>query len=182
MPEVTSLAAVALLLVWVWVLEAPRRGVAAGARPRPLSAAGLRATAIATHGYYFSFATVYTLWFHPAAATAAHLSGFFYVFLLLLQAGLAGTAAHGRRGWTGVLEGGVAVHALVTAATVGGGRLVPLFGWGLGTSFVAVHLHGWGLPRGVRGGVAAAYAAAAAAARASAGAAHRAAVNPPSAA
>ncbi|OSX73529.1 hypothetical protein BU14_0340s0013 [Porphyra umbilicalis] len=156
-PEVTSLAAVALLLVWVWVLEAPRRGVAGGARPRPLTAPALRSTAVATHGYYFSFATVYTLWYHPAAATAAHLSGFFYVFLLLLQGGLAGTAAHGRRGWTGVLEGGVAVHALITAATVGGGRLVPLFGWGLATSFMAVHLHGLGLPRWVRGGVVAAY-------------------------
>lgn len=158
-PEVTSLAAVALLLVWVWLLEAPRRGVFAGTRPpRLLTAPALRATAVATHGYYFSFATIYTLWYHPAASTVAHLSGFLYVFLLLLQSGLAGTAAHGGRWWTSTLEGWVAVHALVTAATVGGGRLVPLFGWGLATSFMAVHLHGFGLHHHVRAGVTAAYA------------------------
>lgn len=162
-PEITSLAAVALLLVWVWLLEAPRRGVVAGTRPpRALTATALRATAVATHGYYFSFATIYTLWYHPAASTVAHLSGFLYVFLLLLQSSLAGTAAHGRRWWTFALEGWVAVHALVTAATVGGGRLVPLFGWGLATSFMAVHLHGFGLRRRVRAAVAAAYACGAA--------------------
>lgn len=157
-PEVTSLAAVALLLVWVWLLEAPRRGVVAGARPpKALTAPALRATAVATHGYFFSFATIYTLWYHPAASTVAHLSGFLYVFLLLLQSGLAGTAAHGRRWWTATLEGWVAAHALITAATVGGGRLVPLFGWGLATSFMAVHVHGFGIRRRVRAAVAAAY-------------------------
>ncbi|GAB0495138.1 hypothetical protein MMPV_006436 [Pyropia vietnamensis] len=158
-PEVSSLAAVALLLVWVWLLEAPRRGVIAGARPpKLLTAPALRATAVATHGYYFSFATIYTLWYHPAASTVAHLSGFLYVFFLLLQSGLAGTAAHGRRWWTSALEGWVAAHALATAATVGGGRLVPLFGWGLATSFMAVHLHGFGLRSRVRVGVAVIYA------------------------
>eukprot|EP00168_Porphyra_purpurea_P013887 TRINITY_DN3913_c0_g1_i1.p3 TRINITY_DN3913_c0_g1~~TRINITY_DN3913_c0_g1_i1.p3 ORF type:complete len:161 (-),score=53.22 TRINITY_DN3913_c0_g1_i1:468-950(-) len=150
MHELTSLSAVAALLVWVWLLRSPGRGVCGGA-PLPLpggrrAAVALHRAAVAAHGYFFSWAAVYTLWYHPAVATPAHVTGFVYLALLLVQSGLAGTAAHVAGGWVTGLEGGVAVHAAATAAAApvraGGGGLVPLFGWGFATTFVAVHLHG----------------------------------------
>jgi len=170
--ELTSLSAVAALLVWVWLLRSPTRGVCGGASlPLPggrRAAAALHRAAVATHGYFFSWAAVYTLWYHPAVATPAHVTGFVYLALLLVQSGIAGTAAHVAGGWVTALEVGVAVHAAATAAAApvraGGRSLVPLFGWGFATTFVAVHLHGGGRRRSTRAGVTAAYVAAAAAA------------------
>lgn len=118
--EATALGAVAVLLVWVWLLCAPARGVCGGAPlwvpGGPRAAAAVTRAAIAAHGYYFSFACVWTLWYHPAVATPAHVSGFVYLAALLVQSALGGTATHAGPHWVTGLEMGVAGHALLTAA------------------------------------------------------------------
>lgn len=190
--EATALGAVAVLLVWVWLLRSPERGVFFGCGRLPLpggvgsrAAASLWRAAVAAHSYAFSFACVWTLWYHPAVATPAHVTGIVYIAALLVQSSLAGTAAHVGQGWMTALEVGVAGHALVTAAAATSRStaaaaaagtvaarpvaksLLPLFGWGFASTFVVVPLHGLGWSAATRARVAAAYGAAAAAAVAS---------------
>ncbi|GAB0491529.1 hypothetical protein MMPV_002783 [Pyropia vietnamensis] len=188
--EATALGAVAVLLVWVWLLRAPERGVFCGAclwlPGGPAAAATVWRAAVGAHSYAFSAACLWTLWYHPAVATPAHVTGFVYIAVLLVQSGLAGTAAHVGEHWMTMLEVGVAGHALVTAAAAtsrstgaataaaaaalpkgggGSGRsLLPLFGWGFATTFVAVPLHGLGWSAATRARVTAAYGAVATAA------------------
>lgn len=120
--EASALGAVAMLLVWVWLLRSPERGVFAGARLARLLPGGPRAAAtvvhaaVAAHSWAFSAACVWTLWYHPAVATPAHVTGFVYIAALLVQSALAGTAAHVGPAWMTALEVGVGAHALVTAA------------------------------------------------------------------
>lgn len=195
--EASALGAVAVLLVWVWLLRSPERGVFFGCFRLSLpggggsrAAATLRSAAVAAHSYAFSFACVWTLWYHPAVATPAHVTGIVYIGALLVQSALAGTAAHVEEGWMTALEVSVAGHALVTAAAAttrsasaaaaagvavaqpgggggggdGGKSLLPLFGWGFASTFVAVPLHGLGWSAATRARVTAAYGATAAAA------------------
>lgn len=56
------------------------------------------------HGYLFSWAIIYTFWYHPTDGTRGHLVGFFYLFLLLVQSAVTFTPVHVRRGWTLLLE------------------------------------------------------------------------------
>lgn len=37
------------------------------------------------HGYLFSWALIYTFWYHPMKNTFGHLASFFYMFALLSQ-------------------------------------------------------------------------------------------------
>ena len=66
-----SFWAVALMLVWVLLMENPRRGLVFGKK----IAFPKRVTSVARryHGYYFAWATVYTFWYHPMEATSGHL-------------------------------------------------------------------------------------------------------------
>jgi len=59
----SSQASVILLLVLVLMIEAPRRGLFFGSGGRQF--VGIRPFLIRYHGYYFSWAVVYTFWFHP---------------------------------------------------------------------------------------------------------------------
>ena len=97
-----SFWAVALMLVWVLLMENPRRGLVFGKK----IAFPKRVTSVARryHGYYFAWATVYTFWYHPMEATSGHLIGFLYMFLLLVQGSLFFTRAHVNRWWTLFLE------------------------------------------------------------------------------
>ncbi len=59
----SSQASVVLVLVIVLLLEAPRRGLLLGHGKSWF--AHIRPTLVRYHGYYFSWAVVYTFWFHP---------------------------------------------------------------------------------------------------------------------
>ena len=108
----SSQGSVVLLLVVVLLMENRRRGLFLG-RSVPLSR---RVTDFARryHSYLFSWAAIYTFWYHPTENTVGHLIGFFSMFLLLVQGSLflprarivIGTAyvaavalAYYRRGW-----------------------------------------------------------------------------------
>lgn len=144
-----------LLLVMVLLMENPRRGLAFGKRA-PLSKEVVR-FARRYHGYVFSWAVIYTFWFHPAEATVGHLWGFFYTFLLMLQGSLFLTRIHVNRWWTLTQEVLVLAHGALVAAMQGNG-LWPMFAFGFGGLFVITQMHGLGLSRLARLGLLLAYA------------------------
>ena len=148
----SALGSVVVLLVWVLLMENPRRGLFFG---KPIGFPR-RVTAVARryHGYYFAWATVYTLWYHPVEAASGHLIGFLYMFLLLLQGSLFFTRVHVNRWWTLVLEVSVLAHGTLVAI-MQGNRMWPMFafGFGFGGIFVITQMHGLSWPRWVRGAV-----------------------------
>ncbi len=152
----SSLGSVAVMLVWVLLMENPRRGLFFGKK----IAFPTRVTSVARryHGYYFAWATVYTLWYHPTEATSGHLIGFLYMFLLLLQGSLFFTRAHVNRWWTLFLEVSVLAHGTLVAIMQGEG-MWPMFAFGFGGIFVITQMHGLRWSRWVRGLVLAAYVA-----------------------
>lgn len=140
----SSQASVAILLVWVLLMENDRRGMFFGRR-MPLSK---RITRFARryHGYFFAWATIYTFWYHPMEATSGHLIGFFYMFLLLLQGSLFFTRIHLNRVWTFIQEVLVLAHGTLVAIMQGNG-IWPMFAFGFGGVFIITQMHGLGLSR-----------------------------------
>ncbi len=140
----TSFGSVAVLLIWVLLMENKRRGMFFG-KPLPIRDEIIR-FARKYHAYYFAWAIVYTFWFHPAENTPGHLVGFFYMFLLLLQSSLFFTRIHNNRFWTTILEVTVLLHGTLVAV-VQGDNLWPMFAFGFGGVFVITQMHGLGLGR-----------------------------------
>jgi hypothetical protein len=100
------------------------------------------------HGYYFSWAIIYTFWYHPVEMTGGHLAGFAYMMLLILQSSLFFTKFHTNRWWTVFLEILFVFHGSIVAYTLMQMDMGPtwsyfLFG-GIST-FLIVQLHGLGL-------------------------------------
>lgn len=138
-PEVTALGSVALMLMVVLVLENPRRGILLGWRaPFPRRMVNVVRE---YHGYLFTWALVYTFWYHPTEATAGHLLGFFYILLLLWQSVLLFHRGHRNRWWTLCLEVMVLPHAAVVA-WYQGNRMWPMFTFGFGAIFVMTQVYG----------------------------------------
>ncbi len=155
----SSQGSVVLLLVAVLLMENRRRGLFFG-RSVPIKAEITR-FARQYHGYLFSWAAVYTFWYHPMLNTSGHLIGFFYMFLLLLQSSLFLTRAHVNRWWTVTLEVLVAVHGTLVAVMTSGPRGIwPMFLFGFLAIFVITQMHGLGLSRRARGGLGALFGAA----------------------
>jgi hypothetical protein len=152
----SSQGAVIVMLVWILLIENPRRGLVFGAK-LPMGAE-LKGFVRRYHGYFFAWAIVYTFWYHPAVSTTGHLWGFFYTLLLLVQSSLFFTRAHLNRYWTFALEATVLIHGALVAVGQGGG-LWPMFAFGFGGLIVMTQMHGLGLTRWLRGGVLAVYAA-----------------------
>ncbi|TQL91118.1 hypothetical protein [Pseudonocardia kunmingensis] len=152
----SSQGSVVLLLVVVLLMENRRRGLFLG-RPAPIRVEIVR-FARRYHGYLFSWAVVYTFWYHPMETTSGHLIGFFYIFLLMLQGSLFLTRAHTNRWWTLTLELLVAVHGtLVAVMNSGPDGMWPMFLFGFLGVFVLTQMHGLGLSRAVRWAFAAVY-------------------------
>tara|TARA_B100000959_G_C14881941_1_gene582923 strand:+ start:185 stop:1156 length:972 start_codon:yes stop_codon:yes gene_type:complete len=140
----SSQASVILLLVVVLMIEAPRRGLFFGSGGKKFI--GIRPFLIRYHGYYFSWAVVYTFWFHPMETTWGHLFGFFYTFLLMIQAGFIFTRVHTNRWWTLTLEVLVLFHGVVVAL-LAGQEFWPMFLFGFLMMFIVTQMHGLGLSK-----------------------------------
>lgn len=154
-PEWTSQWSVILLLLLVILMENRRRGIAFGRQwPGFIREAG--DVARRYHGYYFSWAAIYTFWYHPMLATPGHLVGFFYMFLLLTQSCLFFTRAHLNRWWTLSLELMVLFHG-VTVAWMQGSESWAMFAFGLAGIFVVTQSYGLGLSRFARIAIGVAY-------------------------
>jgi hypothetical protein len=96
------------MLVIIIYLLIPRRGIILGA-PLPLKRR-VYGWIRKYHGYYISWALVYTFWFHPMEGEYGLLTGFFYMFLLFIQVSFAGTKLHTTIGWLTALELTVGLH------------------------------------------------------------------------
>jgi hypothetical protein len=144
--EATSFGSVALMLFMILVMENRRRGMVFG-RPAPFMETAGEALR-RYHGYYFSWAIIYTFWYHPVELTGGHLAGYAYMSLLLLQSSLFFTRFHVNRVWTAVLEVLWCFHgAIVAGYIMNKGQMAFwssfLFG-GLAV-FLITQLHGLGL-------------------------------------
>ncbi len=144
----SSQVSVVILLVVVLIMENRRRGMFFG-KPAPISKQVVQFVR-KYHGYFFSWATVYTFWYHPMVSTSGHLIGFFYMFLLLLQGSLFLTRVHVNKWWTLAQEVIVLIHGTIVAV-MQGNQLWPMFAFGFGGVFVITQMHGLGLKRWARG-------------------------------
>jgi hypothetical protein len=145
---------VILVLVWIMLIENNRRGIFFG-KKLPI---GKQIIAFARkyHGYYFSWAIIYTFWYHPMEATPGHLLGFLYTFLLLLQSSLFLTRIHVNKWWMFMQEIIVLAHGTIVAI-VGGNNLWPMFFYGFFGVFIITQMHGLGLRRWMKGALVAIY-------------------------
>jgi hypothetical protein len=146
MAEFTSQASVTIMLVAILILENNRRGMFFGYKAPFLTTAGSAVRKY--HGFYFSWAIIYTFWYHPMEITGGHLLGFMYMFLLLLQGSLFYTRMHINNYWKVVSELSVVVHGVMVAVLAG--QEWPQFFGGFLGMFVVTQMHGLGLSRAVR--------------------------------
>lgn len=145
-PEVTALGSVVVMLVMVYLVEIPRRGIMFNKFPvdrqKPLIKA-FTDFMKKYHGFVASFGIVYDYWYHPLDVTAGHYTGFLYIFLLFWQSSLVYQVEHKNRYWTVFLEAFVCLHGFVTAIFQGG-TLWMMFFFGFTWCFVLTQL--WGVP------------------------------------
>lgn len=92
------------------------------------------------HGYTFSFAVIYTFWFHPMVPTWGHILGFMHVMLVMLQGSLMFTKIHLNKKWIVINELFVLPHAAIVAVEQGLG-LVNMFALGFLTMFIVTQMH-----------------------------------------
>jgi hypothetical protein len=114
-PIMTSQGSVIIMLAVILILENPRRGLFMGIKAGKPFTPAVVGFFRRSHTYIFSWALVYTFWFHPMYSDPQLLTGFFYMFLLFTQVALAWTWLHFDRRWIIFLEGFVAIHAVVVA-------------------------------------------------------------------
>ena len=161
-PIWTSQGSVILMLSIIIVMETPRRGFIFGKK------INFKKEVIRFfrkyHGYYISWALIYTFWFHPATGTLAHIWGFLYMFLLLLQGSLMFTRIHTNKYWTVLLESLVAIHGALVAvwqAQTAGISLQdsmwPMFFLGFVAMFILGYMYGLGWSKSVQITVSIAY-------------------------
>jgi hypothetical protein len=143
----SSQGSVIVLLIWVLLMENPRRGMFFG-KKAPIHK-DIIAWARKYHGYFFSWAIVYTFWYHPAESTTGHLIGFFYTTMMMLQGSLFFTRIHINRWWMFAMEAMVLVHGTLVAIGQGNG-IWPMFMFGFAMLIIVTQMHGLGLSRWVK--------------------------------
>lgn len=138
----SSLGSVAILLMLVIIMENQRRGVVLGRKLDWFNETGrfLRKY----HGYYFSWAVIYTFWYHPIETTLGHTLGTFYILMLLLQGSLFFSRSHVNRRWTVFLEVFVLIHGSVVAWLSLENHSWGRFAFGFGAVFPITQMHGLG--------------------------------------
>jgi len=146
--EATSMMSVVLMVFMIYIMEHKRRGIFFG-KKIPVKAIDSVGGALKRyHGYYFSWAIIYTFWYHPFEMTSGHLAGFAYMFLLLMQSSLFFTRYHTNRVWTMLLETLFLVHGALVAAFLmnpDDHTFWSMFLFGGMAVFLITHLHGMGL-------------------------------------
>ncbi|WP_110518657.1 hypothetical protein [Herpetosiphon llansteffanensis] len=145
----SSQGSVIVMLVWILLMENSRRGLFMGKRA-PIGKEIGRA-ARQYHGYVFSWAAIYTFWYHPMETSSGHLVGFVYMFFLLLQGSLFLTRIHVNRWWMLTQEVMVLFHgAMVAFVQAGPTGFWPMFFFGFFGIFVITQMHGLGLSKAWR--------------------------------
>ncbi|WP_189637735.1 hypothetical protein [Thalassotalea sp. HSM 43] len=137
--------AVIILLSLVLVLENQRRGLIFGKSIGWIN--HVRYLVKEYHGYYFSWAIVYTFWFHPIEINAGHMLGTFYAIMIMVQGCLIYTRYHQNRNWTVLLETFVLIHGAIVAWLSVYHNIWPMFAFGFATMFMVTGIYGLGLQR-----------------------------------
>ena len=143
-PLVSSMGSVVLMLVLIMIMEHRHRGLIFGnSMPIPFIKDVGRVLR-EYHGYYFSWAIIYTFWYHPIETTLGHLMGTLYVLLLLLQGSLFYTRNHLNRWWTLTLETLVILHAVLVAlvASHQGIEVAARFFFAFSAIFLVTQMYG----------------------------------------
>ncbi|KAL1919133.1 uncharacterized protein VTP21DRAFT_2515 [Calcarisporiella thermophila] len=141
-PEAMAQASVVMWIPIVMLMEMPRRGLVLGNIKRFASSSEIVAFFRKYHGYVISFGVTFTFHYHPLEGTLGHLSGFFYMFLMLFgQTTNFGVHDHRNRSWTLALETLVWLHAVLTALLQTGPPTTIFFG-GFFTLFCLCQFHG----------------------------------------
>lgn len=162
-PIWTSQGSVIIMLVFVLIIENPRRGLFLGKRAGKPITARVSGFVRRWHSYIIAWALVYTFWFHPMANDPQLVTGFFYMFLLFTQVSLAYTVVHIDKRWVVTLESFVAIHALFVALyntlnpLIGSSDMWPMFFSGFAFMFVFTYMYAFDLKRWIRATVYAAY-------------------------
>jgi hypothetical protein len=154
-PITSSQGSVILMLIMVLLMENQRRGLFFGKKINFLKESGRVVRQY--HGYIFAWAIIYTFWYHPMEATAGHLVGFLYTFLLMVQGSLFFTRAHLNKFWMVSLELAVMFHGALVAYQTN--TMWPMFFFGFAGIFVVTQMYGLGLSKWWRWGFIAAYVA-----------------------
>ena len=141
-PEITALGSVAVMLMIIIILETPRRGLIFGKQFKFQQA--FTQIVREYHGYFFSWAIIYTFWYHPTENSWGHLLGFFYMFMLFAQSTLIFTRSHINKWWTFTLEFFVLIHGVVVAIFQGN-DMWPMFAFGFGAMVILTQMYGLGL-------------------------------------
>lgn len=136
----SSQYSVILVLVMIILIQVPRRGIIFGKKLKIDKQA--MSILYRIHGFLFTFAIVYTFWFHPTIYTIGHLFGFFYMFLLFIQIGFFKTKIHTNPKWIVGLEVLVAFHGASVAYFVQNSSLWSMFLFGFGFIFFATQIYG----------------------------------------
>ena len=145
--ESSSMMSVILMLLLILLMENNRRGLIFGYKVKPLLSIGEIVKRY--HGYYFSWAIIYTFWYHPVELTSGHIAGFAYMSLLLLQSSLFFTKFHVNRWWTVSLETLFVVHGALVAYFImqqsQGLNAAGMFLFGGMATFMVCQIHGLNL-------------------------------------
>ena len=153
-PILSSMGSVIVLLSIVLILENPIRGLFLGRKAGRPYTKMVTAFFRRNHMYIFSWALVYTFWFHPMATDPQLLSGFFYMFLLFTQMSLAYTRVHLDQRWIVTLESWVAIHALIVAffntQYFGSADMWPMFFTGFAFMFVFTYMYALNIKKSTR--------------------------------
>ena len=154
-PIWSSQYAVIVVLVLILLMENRRRGLIFGKKFNMLeeSARAVRKY----HGYVFSWAVIYTFWFHPMEDYLGHLLGTFYTVCLMLQGSLMFTRSHTNKWWTTSLEVMVLIHGSMVAYLNFDGTW-PFFLFGFAALFIVTQMHGLNLALWLRWAFVLAYA------------------------
>jgi uncharacterized membrane protein YhdT len=153
-PEISALGSVAVMLTIIIILETPRRGLIFGKKFKFKQA--FMEIVRQYHGYFFTWAIIYTFWYHPTANTIGHLMGFLYMFMLFVQSTLIFNRAHLNKWWTFFLEAFVLIHG-VAVAIFQGQSMWPMFAFGFGAMIVLTQMYGLGLSTWTKRIIAAAF-------------------------
>ena len=150
-PEITALGSVAVMLMIIITLETPRRGLIFGYKFKFKD--GFMYIVRKYHSYIFTWAIIYDYWYHPTVGTFGHLMGFYYNFLIMVQATLLFNRAHLNKWWTFFLEVFVLIHA-VAVAIFQGQAMWPMFAFGFGAMVILTQMYGLGLNTWTKRGLA----------------------------
>jgi len=145
--ESTSMMSVIFMLLLIMLMENNRRGLFFGYKVKPLFEVG--DVVKRYHGYYFSWAIIYTFWYHPVELTSGHVAGFAYMSLLILQSSLFFTRFHINRYWCVLLETLFVIHGAFVAYFImqqnQGLNAAGMFLFGGMATFLICQVHGLGL-------------------------------------